>query len=234
MLKLIRLEYKKNNIKKYIRNMIIMVAALSVFFFAFVYLGIANEPDTGIPDAAMGANGVSSNVELITSIAFMIFAAVMHSSFIISRYKNKTMNLMFSYPIKRQMILASEMASVWIFCFISLVFTKILIYALVFIGSKFFHPSFIIDYNMLSLNFYIQILIKSVMTISISFIALFIGLLVKSSKAAIVSSFFLIILMQGNIGGVTFAANIVLPVLLTGISFIFAYLSVQNIENKDI
>ena len=40
--------------------------------------------------------------------------------------------------------------------------------------------------------------------------------------------------MQGNIGGVTLANNVLLPVILTVISFIFAYLSVQNIEVKDI
>lgn len=72
------------------------------------------------------------------------------------------------------------------------------------------------------------------MTISISLIALFIGLIVKSSKAAIVASFLLVVLMQGNIGGVTLANNVLLPVILTVISFIFAYLSVQNIEVKDI
>ena len=72
------------------------------------------------------------------------------------------------------------------------------------------------------------------MTISISLIALFIGLIVKSSKAAIVASFLLIVLMQGNIGGVTLANNVLLPVILTAISFLFAYLSVKNIESKDI
>ena len=71
------------------------------FLFAFVYLGIANDPDTGVPDAAVGATGVTVNVELITGIAYMIFATVMHSSFTISSYKNHTMNLMFSYPIKK-------------------------------------------------------------------------------------------------------------------------------------
>lgn len=106
MLKLIKLEYKKNNISKYIRNAIFMSGIILIFLFAFVYLGIANDPDTGVPDAAVGATGVAS--------------------------------------------------------------------------------------------------------------------------------FLLVVLMQGNIGGVTLANNVLLPVILTVISFIFAYLSVQNIEVKDI
>lgn len=45
MLKLVRLEYKKNNIAKYIRNACIMALILCLFLFAMVFLGIANDPD---------------------------------------------------------------------------------------------------------------------------------------------------------------------------------------------
>lgn len=234
MLKLIKLEYKKNNISKYVRNAILMSGIILIFLFAFVYLGIANDPDTGVPDAAVGATGVTVNVELITGIAYMIFATVMHSSFTISSYKNHTMNLMFSYPIKRQLIVVAQMVAVWIFNVVAIVLTKLLVYTVILFGSKFLNPAFTIDFNLLSVDFYFILLLKSIMTISISLIALFIGLIVKSSKAAIVASFLLVVLMQGNIGGVTLANNVLLPVILTVISFIFAYLSVQNIEVKDI
>ena len=42
MLKLIRLEWKKNNVGKYIRNVVIMSALICLFIFALCYLGIAN------------------------------------------------------------------------------------------------------------------------------------------------------------------------------------------------
>ena len=45
MLKLARLEYKKNNIAKYIRNACILALVLCLFLFAMVFLGIANDPD---------------------------------------------------------------------------------------------------------------------------------------------------------------------------------------------
>lgn len=234
MLKLISLEYRKNNITKYIRNALILSGIITVFLFGFVYLGIANDRDTGVPDVAAGGTGVMATVELITGIAYMIFATVMHSSFIISSYKNHTMNLMFSYPIKRKQILISQMAAVWIFSFIALLVTKLFVCILIYVCGNFMSPSFTIDYSLFSLNFYLILILKSVMTISISLIALFIGLLFKSSKAAIVSSFLLIILMQGNVGGVTMANSVVLPILLTIISFLFAYLSTQRIETKDI
>ena len=152
MLKLIRLEWKKNNVGKYIRNVVIMSALICMFIFALCYLGIANDPDTGVPDAAPGNSAISSSIELFTSMAFLVFTSVMLSTYIVSAYKNKTMNLMFSYPIKRQKILISQMLAVWIFNFVALVLTKLLIYGCILLGSQFMVSSFPLDYNMASIS----------------------------------------------------------------------------------
>ena len=155
MLKLIRLEWKKNNVGKYIRNVVIVSALICLFIFALCYLGIANDPDTGVPDAAPGNSAISSSIELFTSMAFLVFTSVMLSTYIVSAYKNKTMSLMFSYPIKRQKILISQMLAVWIFNFVALVLTKLLIYGCILLGSQFMVSSFPLDYNMASMGFYI-------------------------------------------------------------------------------
>ncbi len=234
MLKLIKLEWKKNNIGKYAGNAVILAAVLCLFMFALAYLGIANDPDTGIPDAAPGNNTISSPIELFTSMSFLVFTSVMLSSFIVSAYKNKTMNLMFSYPIKRQKILISQMLAVWIFNFAALVLTKLLLYGCILSGSHFMASSFPLDFNMADVGFYIQLLVKSAVTVSMSFIALFIGMAMKSSKATIISSFLLIVLTQANIGDLTMADNAVFPVILTVISLVFAFLSVRGAERKDL
>lgn len=234
MFKLIRLEWKKNNTGKYIRNAIIMSALICLFIFALCYLGIANDPDTGIPDATPGKSAVSSSIELFTSMAFLIFTSVMLATYIVSAYKNKTTNLMFSYPIKRKKILLSQMLAVWIFNFVSLVLTKLLIYYVIFLGSQFMVSSFPLDYNMTSTGFYIQLILKSIVIVTMSFIALFIGMAMKSSKATIVSSFLLIFLTQANVGDFSLSDNVILPVALIVLSLIFAFLSIHNVETKDL
>lgn len=233
MLKLIQLEWRKNNIGKYVRNVMIMAVILCLFLFALAYLGIANDPDTGLPDAAPGNGTISSPIELFCSMSFLIFTSVMLSSFIVSAYKEKTMALMFSYPIRRQKILISQMLSVWIFCFLALVITKLVIYGCILWGSRFMVSSFPIDYDMASLGFYVQLIVKSISIVTMSFIALFIGLAMKSTKATIISSFLLIILTQANIGDLTLANNAVFPLVLTMISLLFAVLSVVGVEKKD-
>ena len=186
MLKLIRLEWKKNNIGKYIRGAIIMAFLLGLFVFALAFWGIANDPD-GTLDAAPGTDVISAPIELFTSMAFLIYTSVMLATFIVSAYKNKTMNLMFSYPIKRQKILASQMIAVWSFNFIALIVTKLAIYLCVFMGARFMHSSFAIDFSIGSLSFYVQLILKSVVIVSMSFIALFVGVALKSSKATIIT-----------------------------------------------
>lgn len=233
MLKLVRLEWKKNNIGKYIKGVIIMAALLGLFVFALAFLGIANDPD-GTLDAAPGTDVISAPIELFTSMAFLIYTSVMLASFIVSAYKNKTMNLMFSYPIKRQKILASQMIAVWTFNFAALILTKLAIYMCVFFGAKFMQLSFAVDFSIGSLSFYIQLILKSVVIVSMSFIALFVGMALKSSKATIVTSFLLIFLTQANIGDFTMAGNAVFPIILTAISLLFAALSIVNVESKDL
>lgn len=56
----------------------------------------------------------------------------------------------------------------------------------------------------------------------------------KSSKATIIASFVLVLLTQANIGDFTLAGNLVFPVILTVISFVFAALSIINAETKDL
>ena len=233
MLKLVRLEWKKNNIGKYLGGVIIMAALLGLFVFALAFLGIANDPD-GTLDAAPGTDVISAPIELFTSMAFLIYTSVMLASFIVSAYKNKTMNLMFSYPIKRQKILASQMIAVWTFNFVALILTKLAIYMCVFFGAKFMQSSFVVDFSIGSLSFYIQLILKSVVIVSMSFIALFVGMALKSSKATIVTSFLLIFLTQANIGDFTMAGNAVFPIILTAISLLFAALSIINVESKDL
>ncbi len=233
MLKLIKLEWKKNNIGKYIRNALILAGCLCLFIFALAFLGIANDPD-GTLDAAEGMNAISAPIELFTSMSFLIFTSVMLSSFIVSAYKNKTMNLMFSYPIKRQKILASQMLAVWLFNFAALVLTKLAVYLCIFAGSKCMHSSFFIDFNIGDLSFYLQLILKSGVIVSMSFIALFIGMIKKSSKTTIVTSFLLIFLTQANVGDFSMAGNALFPVVLTALSFLFAFLSIYNAERKDL
>ena len=94
--------------------------------------------------------------------------------------------------------------------------------------------AFVIDFDIGSLSFYIQLILKSFVIVSICFIALFVGMAAKSSKATIITSFLLIFFTQANAGDFTMADNAVFPFVLTAVSFGFAVLSICNVEKKDV
>lgn len=233
MWKLIRLEWKKNNIKKYLIGAAILIALLAFFMFAQCYLGIANDADTGVPDSAPGMGNMAVQIELFTNLSFLIFTTVMLASFIIAAFHNKTENLMFSYPIRRQKILISQMLAVWIFCLVMLICAKLAIYMFL-AASAWRKADFPLGYDMGQASFYIQVVLKSVLTVTLGFIPLYIGRIMNSSKAAIISSFLLFTIMNGTVGDFSMRSNSVFPLVLFVISLLCAFLTICGIEKKDV
>ena len=181
MLKLIRLEWKKNNIIKYVRNVFIMV-----FVLLSLILATAGELASKEVGTAYGKSMLKAGVEMFTNMSFIVFTSTMLASFIVGAYKNKTMNLMFSYPINRKKILLCQMLAVWIFNFTALVLTKILFYAVLATVRGFADMAasgIVLNSGM----FYAEIFVNSAVMVSVSFIALLAGLKMKSSKAAIIA-----------------------------------------------
>ena len=227
MLKLIKLEWKKNNIHKYIRNALILTITLMLFLFL-----PAGELEADETELVFGEM-LKMLVELLTNMSYMVFTSVMLASFIVSACKNKTMNLMFSYPISRKKILLSQMLSVWIFNFIALVLSKILMYCVLAAVKKYTY----ITAEGIALGngmFYIEILVDSAVMISMSFLSLLIGWKMKSSKATIIAGVIVVSFTQGNIGEYTLIGNIPFYITLLFISAVSVFLTLYRLETKDV
>lgn len=228
MLKLIRLEWKKNNIIKYVRNVIIMVSVLLLMVLASA--GELESEEVGI---AYGKSMLKAGVEMFTNMSFVIFTSTMLASFIVGAYKNKTMNLMFSYPINRKKILLSQILAVWIFNFTALVLTKILFYFVLAVVRGF---ADVAAAGILpgSGMFYAEIFINSAVMVSVSFIALLAGLKMKSSKATIIAGVILVCLTQGNLGRYTLNGNLPFLMMLTALSAVSVFLVLYKLETRDV
>lgn len=221
MYKLIKLEWKKNNIMRHGRNAFIMVICILIFLLA-----MASESE-------MESSQIRMSVEIFTNISFIIFTSLMLASFVIGPYKNKTINLIFSYPVNRKKIRLSQIGAVWIFNFIALVLTKISAYFMLAVTREYTH----ISTKSIMLGraaFYAEILISSAVIISISLIALAIGLFMNSSKSVIIAGVVISCLTQGNIGSLTFLNNRPFYFSMFLLSIIAVYLTVFNVEKKDV
>lgn len=228
MLKLIRLEWKKNNIGKYIRN-----AAIMTLVLLFLILLMAGELDADMSMEAYNGSTVNTAVDLFAHMGYIVFTGVMIASFIVGAYEKRTINLMFSYPIKRQTILLSKVLAIWIFNVIALTLSKILIYAILF-GTKSLTNISGSSIQFAMPSFWLKIVISSIAMVSVSFIALLIGLKMKSGKAAIITSVILVCVTQGNVGDYTLAGNVPFYVLLFVLAVLSVFLSIYDVETKDV
>ncbi len=228
MMKLIRLEWKKNNILKYIRNAVITTTVLLVFI-----LMAARELETKETVESYGKGMLDSSVGLFVHMSYIIFTGVMIAAYIVGAYEKKTMNLMFSYPIKRRKIILAKVSAVWIFNFLAMVCSKAVLY-LVLVWTKSFTGITAVEIPAGELSFWLDMVLSSAAMVSISFIALPIGLKMKSSRAAIVASVIIVFLTQGNIGGATLVNNMTFYAMLFVAAAVSVYLSVCNVETKDL
>ncbi|MCI8316742.1 MAG: ABC transporter permease subunit [Lachnospiraceae bacterium] len=228
MIKLIRLEWKKNNILKYIRNAGITTAILLLFMIMMAW-----ELETEETIEMYGKGMLDSSVGLFVHMSYIIFTGVMIAAFIVGAYEKKTMNLMFSYPIKRSKIILAKICAVWIFNFLAMVGSKLVIY-FGLILTKSFTGIIAESIPIRELSFWLDIVLGSAAMVSISFIALPIGLKMKSSKTVIVASVIIVCFTQGNIGSATLANNIPFYAILLVVAVVSIYLSVYNIETKDL
>lgn len=228
MLKLIRLEWKKNNIGKYIRN-----AAIMTLVLLFLILLMAGELDADMSMEAYNGSTVNTAVDLFAHMGYIVFTGVMIASFIVGAYEKRTINLMFSYPIKRQTILLSKVLAIWIFNVIALTLSKILTYAIL-LGTKSLTNISGSSIQFAMPSFWLKIVISSIAMVSVSFIALLIGLKMKSGKAAIITSVILVCVTQGNVGDYTLAGNVPFYVLLFVLAVLSVFLSIYDVETKDV
>ena len=248
MLKLIKLEWKKNNIGKSIWIAMIMTAVLCLFIVgtsgellsiaaASLYDNNGNPVGTDVASVAgmefYGRNIFDATVGIFTNMSFIIFTGVMLAGYIVGAYEKGTMRLMFSYPIKRRKIILSKILAVWIFNVAALIISKVFISVVLLTANPIARIT-TEEIQIDSPRFWLYLLLNSVVMVSIAFIALPVGLQFRSSKAAIVAAVIVVCFSQGNIGSYTLADSAPFYLMLLILAAAAVFLSIYNVERKDV
>lgn len=229
VLKLIKLEIKKFKLWNHWKG--VLVANLG--FIAFLcMIFVLERYDKNIP---------FENFEIVTSIisavvraTFIIYASVLLVKLVIDEYKNETINIMFSYPVKRKKIMTAKLMIVVAFTFLSVFSSTLFIEGLFYFAEAAFDilPDEIrideISHTILTTFFY------SLATAGLSLIPLLFGMPRKSATATIVSSIFLVFLTSSASEDFTLFSIIAIPISLGLLGLLIGYLSIRNIENVDV
>lgn len=213
MLKLIKLELQRINLRTYIISSAVSGAVLLAFTYFISYVAQV-EKETQF----MTYGNIFMFTGLMSILVFGILSASMYAKLIIEEYSGKRLALLFSYPVGRQKVFAAKILIVFVFAAVSMMLCTILP-IFIFTVTESFIP--IVSDTLTS-----DILIKAIGNMLVSLaavsaigaLAMRIGFIKKSVTATLISAFILSG-VYGNIASGS-AGDFTISLLIIGISVI--------------
>ncbi|MCK6078652.1 ABC transporter permease [Paenibacillus silvae] len=230
MLKLIRLEWRKH---RFARNLTgAGIAMLSILLF-LIMIGVT---DLGAEDYAFASYEDSFIlIDTFARAVFIIFSGALISKLIISEYRDKTMNVMFTYPIKRHKIIAAKLMLIFLFTFAMIMLTDAVMGVLLLTANHLY--DFITEPMSTAVlwKMIVKYIISAFSASAMALIPLFFGMRKHSVTATMVASILLVFVVCSGFNGPTFSVNsiIVIPLTLGAIGLWIAALSMIRLETKD-
>lgn len=225
--KLIKLELKKYSLK----NNIIAVFICNICILGLLSLLYYVEEDSSFIQTY---NGLFEILGSLVYLTFIMFSGFLISKFIIEEYKNKTILILFSYPISRKKIIISKLIIIGIFICSSMLLSYVFVFASFYTIQVITHTTFgEMTVEMLSTQF-IKVVIASVVNAIISLIPLYFGLKKKSVPITILSSFIVASILYSNNNGFSLASIIIIPLIFGMIGIFTIYYSIKDIDKKDL
>ncbi|EEL09380.1 Bacitracin transport permease protein BCRB [Bacillus cereus BDRD-Cer4] len=224
-----KLELKKFKLGWYVKRAIIAnIVILALMIFVSIIAQVEGDAEIRNPETIL------LMASTIVRATFIVFGSVLIARLIIGEYKNKTILLMFSYPINRKKMMASKLAITAIVTFITVIVSNILVVGVFFGIDSYFSilpNSFTVDQLMQE---GIKLVPLAIATAGMSLIPLYFGMRKRSVPTTIVSSLIVVtIAMNGNPEFST-ATFLPLQLALAAIGVVIAYYGIKNIEKEDI
>lgn len=228
MFKLIKLEIKKLNLIGYIKPL--LITTLVIIGLAFSVIVTETNEGNILPNF----NPWFYMIDVLVRNTYIIFASVLLSKFLIDEYKNKTISLMFMYPISRKKIILSKLIIVIVFTFVAIIISNIVIGIVIYVINYYAHvASSVINIGQL-LNQSIIILVNAINSSFMILIPLYFGMRKKSVPTTIISAVIIVLIIELNNGGLTLSTIIYMSLSLAVIGILIAYLTIKKIEHVDV
>lgn len=229
MFKLIKLEFKKYKIMGNIKGVTIANLIILGFLLMSIFGTKANN------EMIFNTwNDTFLFTSIFVRITFSIYAGVLISKLIIGEYKNKTINILFTYPINRKKVMIAKLFIVAAFAFVSMIISNIFISTMLYILNIFINfTNKPLTLEILLPNL-INIILYSFIYSLISLIPVYISKLKKSGSSAIVTAVILISILNSGNAGHTLSSIIIIPIFFACLGLISSYLFIKDIEKVDV
>ncbi|SFJ28184.1 MULTISPECIES: ABC transporter permease [unclassified Bacillus (in: firmicutes)] len=228
MLHLTKLEMKKFRIGWYVKGAFLANIIITAVFISMNYIQEV-ENDVIMTNAEEAFLLIGAMVRA----TFIVFAAVLLAQLVIEEYKNKTIILMFSYPVKRKKLIASKLCIVAILTCITILLSNIVVTGAVFFLHGYF--SFI-SYSITFTDWMkqtINMIPFAIAAAGTSLIPLYFGMRKYSVPVTIVSSLFVVSFACSYNPGFSMVMTIPIQFALAAVGILIAYLAIRDIEKED-
>ena len=228
MLKLMKLELRKHKLGWYWKG------ALIANLLIVVLMGILPSTDGDIETAFASYEEVFQAMGTMVRVVYVIFASVLISSFIIQEYNNKTISVLFTYPVPRKKLIAAKLLLIMAITLVTILLSYVMVVAVYLTLNAFVDIMQGTLSTELMVHQTVNMLIQGLSAVGISMVPLYFGMRKKSAAATIISSVLLMGIISSNNGGFSIGQFIAVPITVGLIGLFIAYLSFKNVDNTDI
>jgi len=228
---LIRLESKKNKLGWFVKGAILA----NIFILGLLCMISVIEKSEGT-EMMKDVTGIFTISGASVRGVFIVFAAVLISKMIIQEFKNRTIHIMFSYPINRKKILSAKLILIVCMTFIAMTISHIVV-MIGFIGlNQIFH--FTSTISLTPSDFFagiIKVIMFSLTTAVAALVPLYFGMRKYSTPATIISSLLIVSVTSQSMGPNFSLANIIyIPLALAVIALGIVAFTIRNIERIEL
>lgn len=219
MMKLIKLELKRNNIRTYLlASAVLCIVLLGLIYF--IAYAAQLEDSSAREIVFRNYTNIFRLTGTISLVVFRTMSSIMYSRMIIGEYKGKRAALLFSYPISRSKILLAKLLLVFMFTSVSMLICTAIPY-IVFCITESISP--IVIQDIMTMGLLVDTLKTSGVSVlalgGIGIVSLRIGFIKKSVPATIITAL-LLSTIYGN--AAINAKGILTSVLISCIGLIVA------------
>ncbi len=228
MRSLIKLEMKKMNIGSIILTFLYINAGIIGVFLLF---GIDEDATA---DILVNYDSVFMLMEVFIVAAFVIYAAVLLSHMIIEEFRDKTISVLFMYPINRKKLLVAKVLIVSLLTFFFVILSNIIVFSsFAYFNTIFNYINEPITQGMVTERA-LRTLIIAFSSAGMALIPLLFGMRKYSVQATITSSILIIAVIFSSVNSSTnLYSFIATPISLGIIGFLIAYFVITKAVKVD-
>ena len=228
MLNLIKLELKRVSLKSHFIGLLaanIVIALLSAFTSSLLKAG-SGVAVTGLPPAQLDTLTLAI---MLVRAALIVWEAVLISVFVVEEYRNKTINLLFTYPVQRGKLIAVKIILICGVMLLFYVLSGVFQFTCLSVVSKYFPFVTVSPANLMTQA------VTALSSVLLGLLPLYIGMIKKSTIATIVSSFAIAAIVSNSQGSGAGLMSIPIAAIVFGvIGAGFSAITVRKMVSSDL